>query len=249
MKIYYDFHIHSCLSPCGDDDMTPNNIVNMALLNGLDVIALTDHNSCENCEATMKVGLKNGLVVIPGMELCTTEEIHTVCLFSDCDCALNFSNFVLDNILKVKNKPEIFGHQLKLNEFDEVIGEREDLLLTASSIGIDELPSLVKSFGGVMIPAHIDRESYSVLSNLGFFPEELDVSTVEITKNCNLKKIISSNKIIETKKFIIDSDAHYLENISERSSFIDLLINFEKSKNFKDENFHKIIREMVLQQL
>ena len=88
MKFYYDLHIHSCLSPCADMDMTPNNIVNMAKLLGLDVIALTDHNTSLNCEAITKVAEKKGLCVLPGMELTTSEEIHAVCLFDTLDKAL-----------------------------------------------------------------------------------------------------------------------------------------------------------------
>lgn len=222
MRIYYDFHIHSCLSPCADNDMTPNNIVNMAKLNGLNAIALTDHNSCGNCKAVVDVGMKNDLLVIPGMELCTAEEIHAVCLFKDCNSAIEFSNYVFKSMLKVKNRPEIFGDQLLMNEFDEIIGEKTDLLLTASSIGINEAVYIVRSFGGILIPAHIDRDSYSVLSNLGFFPKDLYVSVVEYTKNADIEKLTSKNPILKSKKHIIDSDAHYLEDMKEKKEYIDI---------------------------
>ena len=90
MKIAYDFHIHSCLSPCGDKDMTPQNIANMAKIMGYNAIALTDHNTCGNCEAIMKVGAEIGLTVIPGMELCSSEEVHLVCLFPELKMAKRF---------------------------------------------------------------------------------------------------------------------------------------------------------------
>lgn len=244
MKIYYDFHIHSCLSPCADNDMTPNNIVNMAKLNGLNAIALTDHNSCDNCKAVVEVGMKNDLLVIPGMELCTSEEIHVICLFKDCDSAIEFSNYVFKNMLKVKNNPGIFGNQLLMNEFDEIIGEKTDLLLTASSIGINDAACIVKSFGGILIPAHIDRDSYSVLSNLGIFPESLDVLTVECTRNANMEKLILKNPILKSKKYIVDSDAHYLEDMKERKEYIDLYCdNFIVNKR---ENYKKIIEAVIL---
>ncbi len=167
MKYYYDLHLHSCLSPCGDMDMTPNNLVNMAKLLGLDLIALTDHNTSLNCEAAMKVGDAVGVLVIPGMELTTAEDIHAVCLFPTLEKALAFSAYVDENRIKVKNKARIYGRQVIMNEDDEEIGEIEHLLIPASFIGISEAYAKVKEFGGVCYPAHIDRDSLSILSVLG----------------------------------------------------------------------------------
>ena len=98
MKLYYDLHLHSCLSPCGDNDMTPYNLVHMAALQGMQMIALTDHNSCLNCPAAMEVGMQTGLLVIPGMELCTAEEAHVVCLFPALEPAMFFSEFIKTHI-------------------------------------------------------------------------------------------------------------------------------------------------------
>ena len=125
MKINYDFHIHSCLSPCGDNDMTPQNIVNMAKIMGYDAIALTDHNTSRNCPAVMKVGEEVGITVIPGMDLCTAEEVHIVCLFPELQNALDFSDYVYSTLPPVKNRPSVFGDQLICNEQDEVIGTEE----------------------------------------------------------------------------------------------------------------------------
>ena len=134
MRIVYDFHIHSCLSPCGDKDMTPQNIVNMAKIMGYDAIALTDHNTCGNCEAVVRIGKEVGITVIPGMELCTSEEVHVVCLFPDCQKANEFSDYVYSTLPHVKNKPNIFGEQIKMDEKDETVGYEEKLLITASGI-------------------------------------------------------------------------------------------------------------------
>ena len=119
IPLYYDLHIHSCLSPCGDDDMTPGNIVGMAAVKGLDVIALTDHNSCKNCPAAMYHGKEYGVTVIPGMELCTAEEVHVVCLFPSLEDAMAFDAYVYGHMLPVKNKEHIFGKQQIINEKDE----------------------------------------------------------------------------------------------------------------------------------
>ena len=122
MELYYDFHLHSCLSPCGDKDMTPYNLVNMAKILGMDAIALTDHNTAQNCRAALEVGEKIGLTVIPGMELCTSEEVHVVCLFDEVNNAEAFSEHVLSTVPPVKNRPDIFGDQLIMDSGDGIIG-------------------------------------------------------------------------------------------------------------------------------
>ena len=173
MKLYYDLHLHSCLSPCGDNEMTPFNLVNTMKVFGYDLIALTDHNSCRNCRAAMKAGKAAGITVVPGMELCTSEEIHVVCLFPDADSAEAFGALVRDNIPPVKNRPEIFGDQLVMDSADTVLDKEPLLLNTASFFSIDEVPDLVAQYGGACFPAHIDRHSYSILSALGDFSEDL----------------------------------------------------------------------------
>lgn len=107
MTVTYDLHIHSCLSPCGDEDMTPGNIVGMAMLKGLDVIAITDHNSCKNCQVAMKAGDEYGVLVIPGMELTTMEEVHVVCLFETWEEAMEFDGFVYDSLMNIQNEEDI----------------------------------------------------------------------------------------------------------------------------------------------
>ena len=114
--LFYDLHIHSCLSPCGDGDMTPANIAGMAAVKGLDVIALTDHNSCRNCPAAMRHAEALGITLIPGMELTTSEEVHVVCLFPSLEAAMDFDSYVYAHLLPVKNRPDIFGEQLILDE-------------------------------------------------------------------------------------------------------------------------------------
>ena len=216
----YDFHIHTCLSPCGDNDMTPNNIVNMALLKELDIIAVTDHNSVSNCEAVIKAADGTGLKVIPGMELCTAEEVHMVCLFGSLDKGKQFEEFVFDNLPDIKNRPEIFGEQIIMNEQDEKVGEFDKLLINASMITIDEAVNKVKELEGICYPAHIDKSSNSIISNLGFIPEEYGFQLVEAA---DLKKVTSAEEYSEIYKryaVIHSSDAHYLWDISEREYFL-----------------------------
>ena len=159
MKLYYDFHIHSCLSPCGDKDMTPNNIVNFAKIMGYDVIALTDHNTALNCPAVAFLAEENGITFIPGMELCTSEEVHIVCLFYTLEDALKFSEYVKSTMPPIKNKPSVFGEQLICDENDNVIGQENILLVTASGISTEKVVKKVAEYNGICYPAHIDRSS------------------------------------------------------------------------------------------
>ena len=210
MKLYYDFHIHSCLSPCGDDDSTPNNIVNMALIKGLNAIAVSDHNTGRNCPAVMAVGKKSGLVVLPAMELTTSEDIHILCLFEEYADLERLEAHLQKTRLKIRNKREIFGKQQILNEDDEPVGEIEDLLIVSSGISVEEVAKLVKGYGGIPIPAHVDKQSNGLIGVLGAFDRSLGFELVESTQDPLLGL-----------PYITDSDAHYLWDISEAEHFIE----------------------------
>lgn len=219
MKAAYDLHIHSALSPCADNDMTPNNIVNMSILKGLDIIAVTDHNTCANVQAVYSCGLKSGLLVIPAMELETAEEIHVVCLFPDVESSVGFQKLVHSKLPDIINKEEIFGQQLVINEFDEVVGKESRLLLNAASITINEAFDTVNKLGGLLIPAHIDRPSNSILASFGLMPEDIDIRCVEISSRERENGVIAKEPGIRR---IYSSDAHYLGNINERENFLEI---------------------------
>ena len=221
MKRYYDLHIHSALSPCGDEDMTPNNIVNMAKLKGLDIIAVTDHNACGNVRAVMEVA-GDDLMVLPGMEIESSEEVHILGYFPTIEAAEKMEELIIRNSTMVKNRPEIFGRQLYLNAVDEVVGEEERLLVMASGLTSKEIFYLVRELGGVPVPAHIDRTSYSMISNLGFLPPELSVGAVEITNG----KRHEWEKEYREMTILTSSDAHYLGDIAEPMWHMDINDNF-----------------------
>lgn len=240
MKIYYDLHIHSALSPCGDNDMTPNNIVNMSLLKGLEAIAITDHNSCGNVEAVSKVA-QDRILVIPGMEVTTSEEIHTLCYFPDIESAKDMEAFIKKHLPVIENRPDIFGFQYYMDENDEVLEEEKTLLVTATDLSIYDIQKNTLSRGGIMVPAHIDRSSYSIISNLGAIPPDIDFSTVEITEK-------NRDVLYETYEYyniITSSDAHYLENISEAKYYLEVLHKnkgeiFKYLCSKKKDNFKKL---------
>lgn len=218
MKLYYDFHIHSALSPCGDNDMTPNNLINMSIIKGLDAVALTDHNACENVRAAAAVA-GDKIIFIPGMEVETSEEVHIVTLFPTADAAEEMQRILTGSSPFIPNRPEIFGNQYIMDENDEICGEIDRMLVTASGLDIYTVVAAAKDLGGIAYPAHIDRESYSVLSNLGFIPPDLDISAVEITEK---SRTALEGEYSNRYNIITSSDAHYLWDISERNHYIEV---------------------------
>ncbi len=220
-KYFYDLHIHSCLSPCGDNDSTPNNIAGMGELNGLNIMALTDHNTAKNCPAFFEVAKKHGIIPVAGMELTTAEEIHFVCLFEELDTALQFDEIVLSRLIPIKNNVDIFGEQLILDKNDEIIGSYDYLLSNATDISLEEAYKIVHSLGGIIFPAHIDRSSYGILSVLGFLPEAPKFSVLEVAQKEKLPEI--AQKIgLNNEKIIFSSDAHNLWDINEKENFFEL---------------------------
>ncbi|MBR4342932.1 MAG: PHP domain-containing protein [Lachnospiraceae bacterium] len=218
----YDFHIHTCLSPCGDNDMTPANIIGMAALKGLEAVAITDHNSSLNCRAAMKLGEENGILVIPGMELTTEEEAHVLCLFYTLEEALAFSEHVYSCLQPVKNNPTVFGHQYICDEDENITGEIENLLINATSIGFSDVDKALKPYNGVMIPAHVDKSTTSVISNLGFIPPDSTFTTFECKKLTNLHSVRRDHPYLQKCNVITDSDAHYLWDINEAVNTINV---------------------------
>lgn len=229
LKLSYDLHIHSCLSPCGDDDMTPANIVGMAALKNLDVIAVTDHNSSRNCPAVLKLAKEYGVTAIPGMELCTVEEVHVLCLFSELSDALLFDEFVYSKLIKCPNNETIFGKQEIYNEEDQIIGTEPNLLINAADISFDSLDDIISKFHGIYIPAHVDKNSNSLLFNLGFVPPDSKFKCVEIKNMDEAKELRRKHPYLGQINTITDSDAHFLGVINEPCNYL-----YARSKSIED---------------
>ena len=217
-KYYYDLHIHSCLSPCADNDNTPANIVGTGVLAGLQIMALTDHNTCKNCPAFFAAAKRHGIVPIAGMELTTAEDIQMICLFSSLDKAMKFDEEVGRHRILIKNRPDIFGEQLILDENDEVIGSEEYLLSNATDISVSDAIPLVESFGGICYPAHIDRESNGIVAVLGAIPPDITVKCVEFHDGSKINQM--RDKIPKGARVVISSDAHYLWDIRDKENFV-----------------------------
>lgn len=221
-RMAVDLHIHSALSPCGDDFMTPGNIVGMAVVNELDAIAITDHNGSENIPAAMAIGEEYGIIVIPGMELETAEEIHAVCLFPDMETMATFQTAVLSSYTPGENRPDIFGCQQIFNSNDQIIGECSRMLLAPTGISIDDVIPLADQLGGIAYPAHVDRDSYSVLTSFGALPYQYPHSFVEISMDCDRDAFLEQYPFLQNYRLLPASDAHYLERIQERRTFIEV---------------------------
>lgn len=219
-EYFYDLHIHSALSPCGDDDMTPANIAAMANLKGLDIIAVSDHNTCMNCSAVKQCADEYGILVIPAMELNTAEEIHVLCLFKDIEKAKKFGEYVYSTLPEIKNKADIYGHQYVMDKNEKILDDIPKLLITASSIGISEVQQKVKQFGGISIPAHVDKNSYSLISVLGTIPSEYGFSAFEVSANADIEHLKNDFPQLCNKTILSSSDAHYLWQINERINSI-----------------------------
>lgn len=240
-KYYYDLHIHSCLSPCGDNDMTPNNICGMAILGGLNIVALTDHNTCKNCPAFFEAAKKNGLIPVAGMELTSAEDIHMICLFEELSDAMAFSEFVDTKRIKIKNRTDIFGDQLICDGEDNIIGTDEFLLPNATELPVEKIPAAVEEFHGLCYPAHVDRQSNGIIATLGVFPEELNVKNAEFHSKENVSAYNKKYEGLKGKGIVISSDAHYLWDIRDKDAYFEIDDEPYSSQNVRRELF-KILR-------
>lgn len=221
-RYYYDLHIHSCLSPCGDDDMTPNNIAGMGTLNGLNIMALTDHNTCKNCPAFFKAAKKNGIIPVAGMELTTAEDIHAVCLFPELEGAMEFDAFIQKRRILIPNRTDIFGFQQIMDENDEVIGEEPNLLSNATDIMIDDAYDIVLSKGGICYPAHVDREANGIIATLGTFPEYSAFKVAEFHDGDKIDDYEAKYSGLNGKMKVVSSDAHFLWDIKEKREYFEI---------------------------
>jgi len=178
-----DLHVHTVLSPCAEIEMLPPLIISEAKSCGIDLIAITDHNSSANILAVQKAALDMGITVLPGMELQTKEEVHVLCLFDSIDQIQEFQDIVDQKLPAIKNRPDFFGEQLVVDEFGDFIRKEERLLISSTSLSITEAFKLVDGIGGILIPAHVNRKAYGLLEILGFVPGDIPFPALEISRH------------------------------------------------------------------
>ncbi len=201
--------MHSCLSPCADDDMTPANICGMAHIKGLQAIAVTDHNTARNLPYVKEAADYYGLILLPGMEITTKEEVHLLGYFRDVDTAVQVGEIFTSHLPPMKNKPDYFGNQFVMNTDDEVVAVEDRLLIGSTDLDLAECTKIIRDHGGAAVPAHINR-GHGLLVNLGLFPEEPVFPVVEVRKELPVME-----KLVGNRKRLQSSDAHHLGGILE----------------------------------
>jgi len=216
-----DLHIHSTLSPCGSLDMSPRVIVEKAREAGLDIIAVTDHNMTENTPYVREAGQRSGLVVLAGMEVQTREEIHLIAIFDDYETAHDMQLMIYDLLPPVANDVEFWGDQVVVDCEDNIVRSEERLLINSAGISVENAVSWIKSHGGLAIASHIDSPTFSIISQLGFIPEDIPFDALEIRDR---EKAGSFLPFIMRKglPFVTFSDAHYPGDIGKRRTHLTL---------------------------
>lgn len=213
-----DLHIHTCLSPCADIEMSPKAIVKTARERGIDIIAVTDHNSAENVEAVIRAAHGSGLTVLCGMEVCTVEEVHILALFEKPEGIMKLQEMVYNKLMPGRNDPEIFGEQVIADEEDNVLGFNDRLLISATGITAKSLVDTVHSLNGIAIASHIDRDGFGIISQLGFIPDDCMLDALEFSSRISFDKAKELYGNYSNFTWVSSSDAHHLEDIGKRTT-------------------------------
>ena len=213
-----DLHIHSVLSACAEPEMLPELILERAQELGLNLLAITDHNSAENAEALIKTGERCGIKVLPGMEVQTREEVHLLCLFDTLEQTRAWQEVTYAHLPRLKNKADFFGAQVVLNAAGEPVGYNDRLLATSISLSLEEVVRGVQGMQGLCIPAHVDRPAYSIIANLGFIPPDLGIQGVEISQLVSPAEAWARFPQLRGFGLLANSDAHRLKDMVRRTT-------------------------------
>ena len=215
-----DIHIHTVLSPCGDLEMSPKNIIKRAKERKLDIIGITDHNSTKQCSVMKKIGDKNGIFVLQGVEITTKEEVHCLAFFENDDELSKFQKYLDQYLPDIKNNVDLFGYQVVVDENENIVEQIDPLLISAINQNINQIEEKVHSLGGLFIPAHIDKLKNSIISQLGFVPQDVNVDAIELSKHTTKKNFLDKNDYLKQYSFVQSSDAHYINNIGDVSTIL-----------------------------
>lgn len=214
-----DLHIHTCLSPCASDEMIPPNILNMAKLLGTKIIGICDHNSTKNVKAMVDASRNYDILILPGMEIQSIEEVHLLCFFDRIDALKIWQSFVDNNMPIMKNVPKLFGNQFIVDKKGNILKTERKLLLTSTHLTVDQISKKVKELNGLLIPAHIDKKSFSIIGQLGFIPENLNFDALEISRNITKEEIYKKFPFVLNNCLITSSDAHSLKEMVFQKTF------------------------------
>ncbi len=217
-----DLHIHSTLSPCGSLASSPGAIVAEAVRKQLDIVAISDHNSTMNLPAFRKVS-EGKVIPFYGIEVQTLSETHLLVIFDNFDAAMDFGSMVHDALPDIKNNPDFFGDQVIVDEHEEIISFEDRLLLQSAAMDVEEVTTMAHTLGGLVFPAHIDHDSFSIISQLGFIPPDLPIDGIELSKNITLSEAENSfPEYCRRYPVIRNSDAHYIKEIGTSCTLFDI---------------------------
>jgi PHP family Zn ribbon phosphoesterase len=212
-KLRMDLHVHTCLSPCGENSMVPRTIVDRARQAGLEGIGICDHNSAANVLAVREAGTEAGIGVIPGMEVTSVEEIHLLALFEDVEKLEVFANLVREH-LAGRNDPDLFGDQIIVDKNGTPVALEESLLIGATDLTVGRIVDRIHELEGLVIASHIDKQSFSLLSQLGFIPEDLALDGVELSRHAGAEDKYQLRGL----PVVRSSDAHFPDEIGQAST-------------------------------
>jgi len=210
-----DLHTHTVLSPCGDLEMSPVNIVKKAKERSIDILGISDHNSTLHAPLVKDLAAKEGIVVMMGAEVTTKEEVHCLCFFETEEELADFQLYLEKYLPHIPNDTERFGYQVMVNEAEEIEDEVEWLLISGINQSIDQLEQKVHELDGLFIPAHINKMQNSIISQLGFIPFDLNVDALELSRHMTKDELLEKNAYLKGKTFIKSSDAHLIDFVGE----------------------------------
>lgn len=208
-----DLHLHTVLSPCGDLGMSPSALVEQAHLLGLNIIGITDHNATRHARLVQDLAARKDIFTLCGAEVTSKEEAHLLCFMPDGEKLDLLQNYIETYLQKVENKVKFFGEQLLVNEYEEILEEEKYLLINAIDQDVNQISAFVLSNGGIFIPAHVDRQAFSLTSQLGFIPPDLQCDALELSKHSNVNQVVQQFPYVKDYSFIRSSDAHYIQDV------------------------------------
>lgn len=219
-KYQAELHIHTVLSPCAGVEMIPPLIVKAAIENGINLIAITDHNASDNVAAVIKAAEHEDLTVLPGMELQTQEDVHVLCLFDTMDQLDELQTIVNINLPEINNNIDVFGEQFIVDHSGEFVARNEQLLITATRLSFEKTFQVVKDLGGLFIPAHVNRQVFGLITHLGFVPPDLAIDALEISRHITPEEARKEFPQINAYRLIQSGDVHFLDDFLGVNQFL-----------------------------
>lgn len=214
-----ELHVHTVLSPCAEVEMIPPLIITEAQDRGINLLAITDHNASANVSAVQKAALGSGITVLPGMEVQTQEEVHVLCLFDRLDQLEAWQKRIDACLPAIVNTPEFFGEQFVVDETGDFLRHENRLLLTSTSLSIEEIFQEVGELEGLAIPAHVNRKAFGLIEVLGFVPPDLHIEALEISRHLLPNKAEKVLPQLRGYPLVQGGDVHRLEEFLGANTF------------------------------